>query len=212
MSIETPAPAPAEAPVETEPTTEVETPVPGEEALGDPGKKALDAMKAEKRAALQEARDAKAERDALQARLDGKEAEHAAATERQRAVDEANAAANAKANEKILKAEVRAAATGALADPADALLYLDLSQFEVGDDGDVDTAAVKAAIKTLVETKPYLAAQGGKPEVVFESPGDHRKGPPAAQLTQADLGRMTAEQIVQAESEGRLDVLKGLKP
>jgi hypothetical protein len=212
MSIETTAPAAAEVTaepvVETPPAGEVETPVPGEEALGDPGKKALDAMKAEKRAALQEARDAKAQLAEALARIDGKEKEFAAEQERRKV----EADALAKANERILKAEVRAAAAGVLEDPTDALLFLDLSQFEVGDDGDVDTAAVKAAIVDLAKSKPRLAAQGGKPEVVFESPGDHRKGAPAAQLTQADLGRMSAEQIVQAESEGRLDVLKGLKP
>ena len=208
MSIETPAPALAEVTaepvVDAPPTGEVETPVPGEEALGDPGKKALDTMKAEKRAALQEARDAKAERDALQAKLDGKEAEHAAQQER-RALEDA---ALAKANERILKAEVRAAAATALADPTDALLYLDLSQFEVGNDGEVDTDAVKSAIADLVKNKPYLAAQGGT-STVFESPGAHRAGDLVSQVTQAELDRMTPTQINDARKAGRLKSLLG---
>ena len=181
--------------------------VSGEDALGDPGKRALDTMKAEKRAALQEARDAKAERDALQAKLDGKEAEHAAAQER-RALEDA---ALAKANERILKAEIRAAAATALADPADALLYLDLSSFEVGNDGEVDADAVKSAIADLVKNKPYLAAQSGSPGTVFESPAAHRAATKPGQLTQADLKGMTADQINTARAEGRLNDILGIK-
>jgi hypothetical protein len=209
MSIETPAPALAEVTtepvVDAPPAGEVETPVPGEEALGDPGKKALDTMKAEKRAALQEARDAKAERDALQAKLDGKEAEHAAAQER-RALEDA---ALAKANERILKAEIRAAAATALADPTDALLYLDLSNFEVGNDGEVDTDAVRSAIADLVKNKPYLAAQAGTQTTVFESPGAHRAGEGAGQVTEAEFARMTPSQINDARKAGRLKGLLG---
>lgn len=77
----------------------------------------------------------------------------------------------AKANERILRAEVRAAATGKLADPADALKFLDLTQFEVGDDGDVDADEIADAIDDLIKNKPYLgaAAQGGKR---FKGSGD----------------------------------------
>ena len=53
--------------------------------------------------------------DALQAKLDGKEAEHTAA---QAAGARPRAAALAKANDRILKSEVKAAAKGVLADPA----------------------------------------------------------------------------------------------
>src|SRR5690349_8445590 len=127
----------------------------GETGLGDAGKKALDAMKAERAAAKKEAADAKAERDALQAKLDGKEAEHAAAQEK--AATEA--AALAKANDRILKSEVKAAAKGVLADPQDAYKFLDLDQFEVDDDGNVDESAISDALKKLIASKPYLAAQ-----------------------------------------------------
>lgn len=179
MSIETTA---AEV-VEPAETDDADTPIPGEESLGDPGKQALARMKAEKREAERKARDAEArlaeavgdggkkaldtmraaKREAEDrlaealAKIEGREKEHAA----QVAQREVEAAALAKANERILKAEVRAVAASALADPADALLYLDLSGFEVGDDGEVDTAAVTAAIDDLVKRKPYLAAQGG---------------------------------------------------
>src|SRR5690554_2967488 len=88
--------------------------------LGDKGKQALDRMKAERAAAKKEAREAKAEAEAMRAKLEGKEAEHAAEIEKQKIKDEALAAANAR----ILKAEIRAAAAGKLADPADALRFL----------------------------------------------------------------------------------------
>lgn len=159
MFIEDPAPAAgAGAPAGDPPADPpADDPVPGEEALGDPGKKALDIMKAAKKTAEQDAREAREALAALQAKLDGKEAEHAAEQERRKVED----AALAKANERILKAEVRAVAATKLADPADALLHLDLSGFEVGADGEVDTEAVRAAIDDLVARKPYLAAQGG---------------------------------------------------
>ena len=67
------------------------------------------------------------------AALQGKEAEYEAARKEQAVKDEALAAAN----QRILKAEVRAAASGKLTDPADALRYLDLSKFTVTDDGGV---------------------------------------------------------------------------
>ena len=135
----------------------------GAEHLGDKGKQALDRMKAEKKAAQDEARTAKEQAKtnadalaALQAKIDGKEAEHAAELKSR----EVETAALAKANERILKAEVRAAAAGKLADPADALQFLDLTKLEVGSDGEVDSAAVAAAIDKLITDKPYLAAQG----------------------------------------------------
>lgn len=131
----------------------------GEAALGDAGKKALDAMKAKWKAAETQAKETSDRLAALQAQIDGKEAEHKAAQETQRSIkDEALAAAN----QRILKAEVRAAAAGKLNDPTDALAHIDLSSFEVGDDGAVDADAIGSAISDLITRKPYLAAQGGR--------------------------------------------------
>lgn len=129
-----------------------------EHALGDAGKKALDAMKADRNQARDDLKALRAEFDAFKAKADGKEAEHAAAIEAQRVKDEALAAANAR----ILSAEVRASAAGKLADPQDALRFIDLSSFEVADDGSVDGSAITAAIEDLIKTKPYLAVQDGK--------------------------------------------------
>jgi len=141
----------------------------------------------------------------LQAKLDGKEQEHADSV-KQRQVEEA---ALAKANQRILKAEIRAAAAGKLADPADALRYLDLSDFEVGPDGEVDASAMNEAIEALVKSKPYLAAQGGTGVTPFETPGAHRKER-AGQVTKAELDRMTDDEINAARAEGRLNSLLGI--
>lgn len=138
--------------------TATEANPPGAEALGDAGKKALDAMKAERNTARDEAKKLRDEFAALKAQVEGKESEFKAQRDAQRVKDEALAAAN----ERILKAEVRAAAASKLSDPADALRFLNLSDFEVGSDGEVDASQVAKAIDDLVASKPYLAAQGGK--------------------------------------------------
>ena len=48
---------------------------------------------------------------------------------------------------------------------------LDLDEFEVNDEGDVDAKAIAAAIDGLLTDKPYLAAKGGRPR------GDIDQGP-----------------------------------
>ena len=66
--------------------------------------------------------------------------------------------ANAKVAERIIRTEVKAAAKGLIADPNDALAFIDLSQFDVSEDGSVDETDIADAIKGLLEKKPYLAA------------------------------------------------------
>jgi len=122
----------------------------GADELGDKGKQALDRMKARLKAE-------KAARLALEARLN----ETSAADDAERIQREADAKAAAKANARILSAEVRAAAAGKLSDPSDALTFIDLTQFDVDDDGSVDQDEIAEAIADLVRRKPYLAAQGG---------------------------------------------------
>jgi hypothetical protein len=151
----TPPVAPTADPAATPEPVDV---TPGADALGDAGKKALDTMKAERKEARDSAASEKARADALQAKLDGKEAEHAAAQEKAAA----DKVVLDKANGRILRSEVKAAAKGVLADPQDAYKFLDLDAFEVDDDGNVDEALIAKALKDLVAVKPYLAAQGGK--------------------------------------------------
>ena len=177
----------------------------GTTALGDAGKKALDTMKAERNAARLEAKAVADELAALKAAAEGKQAEYEA-TQKAREVE---SAALAKANERILKAEVKAASAGKLADPLDALKFLDLSKFEVDDDGNVDSDAIAAAIGALITDKPYLAAQGGG-RFQGSADGGTRNGAAAdRQLTREDISRMTPEQIVEAQEKGQFgDLLK----
>lgn len=190
-----------------DPAPEVAEPVAGEEALGDAGKKALDAMKAERKAASDRAKAAEAERDALLAQIAGKEAEYAAEQEKQRVKDEALAAAN----RRIASAELRAAAKGKLADPSDAALFINVDEIDVNDDGEVDTDALNTAIDDLLSRKPHLAATARR----FNGDGDGgaRPGDPGKkQLTDADLDSMTPAQINQARKNGQLERLLGRKP
>ena len=133
-----------------EPEPEADEADEGADALGDAGKQALDRMKAKLKAANERARAAEA-----------KAAAAADVDESDKVRREAEAAALAKANSRIIRAEVKAAAATRLADPADALNFLDLDSFEVDDDGDVDQDEIAQAIADLIARKPYLAAQGG---------------------------------------------------
>ena len=176
--------APATEPVTAPPADDH---VPGEDALGDPGKRALDAMKAARNAAREEAAQFRAQLDAMQAKIAGTEAEHAARIEREKV----QAEAMAKANERILKAEVCAAAAGKLNDPADALRYLNLSELEVSEDGATDSAAIAARIEDLIKQKPYLAAPTA-PRFDSSADGGVRTGATPAQLTSEAVQKMYA--------------------
>jgi len=137
-------------PDEQAPADATDEPVEGEDALGDAGKKALDRMKERLKAE-------RTKRLAAEEKLN----EHAPTDDAERITREAETKAMAKANQRILSAEVRAAAAGKLSDPSDALTFIDLSQFDVDDDGSVDEAEIADAIADLLRKKPYLAAQGG---------------------------------------------------
>lgn len=195
--------AEVEAPAEEQAPEQPEK-VDGEDALGDKGKKALDAMKAERKKAQEEARELRQELDRLRAEAEGRKAEYEAELKQR----EAEQAALDKANERILKAEIRAAAAGKLNDPADALLYTDLSSFEVGDDGEVDADAITTAIDDLIKNKPYLAAQGGRKFQGTADGGPRKDALKPTQLSEADVQRLYAEgrhdEIVKAKAEGRL--------
>jgi hypothetical protein len=168
----------------------------GADQLGDKGKRALASMKGKWRSERDKRRDLERQL-ASQDKGGGDDA-----------VAKATAAATAAANTRIVKAEIRAAAAKKLADPRDALRFLDLDQFEVGDDGEIDADEIAEAIEDLIKSKPYLAAAPAKPR--FQGSGDGgaaRKAGRPKQLTERDLKNMTAEQIVKAQDEGKLDDL-----
>lgn len=186
--------------VDTDPVDETGDPE-GADALGDPGKKALAEMKGKWKAERDKRRALEQEVAALKARLEGGNGQ----TDLDELRRQAAAEALAKANARILRSEVKAAAAGLLADPEDALRLLNLDQFEVGDDGNVDTDEIKDAISDLIKRKPYLAAQGGT--VQFDSARGKRA--PVGQLTRAELEKMTPAEINAARKAGRLDALLG---
>lgn len=173
----------------------------GREDLGDKGQQALDRMKAKRKADRAKIRQ-------LQEQLDAKNAGDTGAGDKNTAPD---STVDKKADRRIVRSEVKAAAKGVLADPKDALTFLDLDQFEVDENGDVDEDDIVEAIAELVEKKPYLAAQGGRRFQGTAGGGAGNRSRPK-QLTQADLDRLTPEQIVDARRKGQLDgLLKGTR-
>jgi len=112
------------------------------------------------------------------------------ATDADRAIaaarDEGRREAMGQVGARMVEAEVRAAAGGRLADPADAVRLLEVGSFIDDDTGDIDRDAIAAAIDELVEAKPYLKAgasgrngsppppapQGTRPGPAVEGDGD----------------------------------------
>lgn len=87
---------------------------------------------------------------------------------------EADRSAAEKANQRIVRAEVRAAAADLFADPSDAPLFVDLSKFDVDEDGSVDEDEIRDDLKAVLEKKPHLAKRAGRlgdaPEAASKTP------------------------------------------
>lgn len=177
---------------------EVEDPE-GADDLGDPGKKALNRMKDQVKEERRQRREIQAQLEQLQ-----RERDAAGKSPDEQALDQARAEARAeateKANARILRSEVRAAAAGKFRDPTDALAFLDLAEFEVDENGDVDADEISDALDDLLSRKPHLAAQSGPTSF------DSARGKPAPKkkLTKDDLASMTPEQIAKAYDDGRV--------
>ena len=158
------------------------------DSLGDAGKQALDRMK----------RNWHGERDRANA-AEAKLAEK----------DKSFEAVMSQFNKRVVRSEVKAAAKGKLSDPGDAFKFLNLSDFKVSEDGEVDGDAINTAIDDLLKSKPYLGAQRARAEGSGE--GGARSGDAGnlKQLSRADLAAMTPEQILAAKDKGQLkDLLK----
>ncbi|MFE7315656.1 hypothetical protein ACFU7T_21630 [Streptomyces sp. NPDC057555] len=172
----------------------------GADQLGDAGKRALDAMKARFKSEREARRKAEAALEAAQ-RSDEE-------TAHQRELEQA---ALTKANVRILRAEIRAAAKGQLTDPGDALTFLDLDRFEVAPDGAVDPDEITDAIGELLKAKPYLGTGTIRPPR-FEGTGDGgaRAGQsPKPQLTREELAKLSPADRLTAFNEGRCKNLTG---
>lgn len=137
-----------------------------DEQLGEAGKKALEAERKRANEAEKARKAIEKERDEYRQKWESYEAD--AKSDQEKAIEAARKEADTQArkeerervNSILLKAEVRAAAAGKLADKEDAVRLLDLDSFEVKDDGAVDGEAISKAIEQLVESKPYLSAEG----------------------------------------------------
>ena len=197
---------PEEPTTEPEPTPNPEEPAPSEPA---PTSEWEDKYAGQLKVNRDLEKKLKAERDsreALEIQLAPAEEQAAA-----KARAEVEKELTGKANSRILKSELRASATGKLADPADAALYIDLSQFDVGDDGEVDSDALNDAITDLLTRKPHLAA--GKPNR-FDGDADQGargKSDTIPQWTEVDLERASDDETVAAKAAGKLNRLLGIK-
>jgi hypothetical protein len=150
---------------ETDPTPEGDEPdEPGDkpdDALGEAGKKALDRMKAEKKAALKAATDARRQAAELAKKVAEFEDRDKSELDRANAKAERATEREVKATARAVSAEVRALSVNLFADPSDAadVLMKDPSKY-VDADGDIDTDAIEADLADLLERKPHWA----KPE------------------------------------------------
>lgn len=173
----------------------------GADSLGEPGKKALDRMKAERNEAKKASRERDAEIAELKRQIAAKD-KTPEENELEQARAEARAEAMSTANERVLRSEVKSAAAGKLRNPADALKLLSLTDFDVNEDGDVDTDQIQEAISDLLEEKPYLAAQGSNGS--FDS--GRGKQPRKKKLTKSDFNGMSPNAIAKAYDEGRVEL------
>lgn len=160
-------------------------------------------LTAEQKAAL--GRVIKAEREAERTKAT-KAAEKAAADAAERAkmdeadrlkaekadADKAAIEATERANQRIVRSEVKAAALAAQVDPAvidEFMAVVHTSDIPVGDDGDPDTKAIAKAVKTVLDKPTFKAA--------FTKTATKGAGPSGAEHG-ADPGKTKATNLQQA--------------
>lgn len=154
----------------------------GDNQLGEAGKTALEKERAAAREANRLKSTAEQRAEAAEAELakireaNQSEAEKATA----KAVKEATDQVTATGNARLVRAEVKAAAaTAGFHDPHDAALLLSekFAQVKVGNDGQVDEAAVKSLVEDLAKSKPHLVKTGSNGATPLPGQGGHGQGP-----------------------------------
>ncbi|MEV5347194.1 hypothetical protein [Streptomyces achromogenes] len=182
-------PADPEADPEPEPDPE------GADALGDAGKKALEAMKRERAEAKRQAAEARKRAEAAERRVQEFEDRDKSELERATAKAERLEAAARAATNRAVRAEVRAAAAE-FADPDDAAAFLDLSRY-AADTGEIDTEAISADLSDLLERKPHLRKAAPEPAKKPAPRPDPSQGPrptePPSDFRSADRAELEAE-------------------
>lgn len=134
------------------------------------------------------------------------DAQTAAMTDQEKAINEAKAAGRAEAMTEaattLAAAELRAAAAGAGVNLGN--LPIDVARF-VNDDGTVDSDGIAAMVTEFAAALPAPPPATRQP-----TPGVQGADPSKpSQLSRADLKSMTPEQIVEAKAAGRLNELIG---
>lgn len=186
----------------------------GADQLGDPGKQALDRMKAQRNQFRDELRSYKAlGLSPDQIRALQKPADDGDKIDPQQIREQARAEARAEAQRERVVDKIEAKAARAFADPEDAVAIL-LRGRSADDflDGDkIDVGEIEDALKELLEKKPHLAAAQGGRRFGGSADGGARKESRPEQLTRDDLKRMSPQQIEKARTDGRLNDLLGIK-
>lgn len=128
-------------------------------------------------------------------------------TERAQAAAEAAEQRAADMQGRIVAAEIKAALTGVVPDPAAVVGDLNLAKF-VTDDGNVDAEAVTA----LRERYEKLAPAGDGPRTPAPTPGQGANTTPrAGQITREALDTMSQTQIHEARKAGLLNDILGIQ-
>lgn len=104
---------------------------------------------------------------------------------------------------RIAAAEIRAALTGVVADPASIIEDLNLARY-VTESGEVDGKAV-AALRDKYVAITAAAAKEAHPKV----PAGRRGDGPDLITSRAQLQKMTPDEIVAAHREGRVQITEG---
>lgn len=129
-----------------------------------------------------------------------KSAEQRAQDAARKAEERAQAAA-----ERVAKAEIKAALTGVVDDPDSIIEDLSIKRFLADDEPDDDAiAALKAKYEAL--RPPTKRAPNPNPAQGVNGSKEHEKP-----YTQADLARMSTDEINEARKAGKLDHLMGRK-
>ncbi|HSE45110.1 MAG TPA: DUF4355 domain-containing protein [Gemmatimonadales bacterium] len=110
----------------------------------------------------------------------------------------------ARANARLLQAEILREATEQKAiRPEHMHRLIDTESVTVGDDGQV--TGVQEAVKAFLETNPEYVGKGRVADPVDQG----ARGTTPTQLTREDLANMTPDQINKAREEGRTDQILG---
>ncbi|MEF9903679.1 hypothetical protein [Streptomyces sp. P9-A2] len=153
-------------------------PAEGDEALGEAGKKAL----AEERTARKEAERKLTDLEAEVSRL-----RRSNAASKGTDMEAIKAEIRSEFAAGLVEAQLEAAATGRLAKPEDAVLFVGTEKIAaLAKDGRPDKAAISEAIDQVLKERPYLAGQAG-PQW-GDVGGGHHPGPSAD--VEPGLGRL----------------------